>query len=195
MSLQTSASAANPLTINELKTEFTGPTPSKLTNYYKGGGYVPPHTCNASAPTSGRINLLNFLGGDIVFRCALTEGGTNPHGYSDGTGTTAIGTRSGNSSVGLSRSSTVAGTMSGWYVNDVTPPKGGATTYRLNLIIASTTDLTSGTTYPWVSAGIGADLYTRVSVTTVQFFTTYTHWSWFSLTVSPTLAGNFVINI
>lgn len=194
MSLQTSASAANPLTINELKTEFTGPTPSKLTNYYKGGGYVPPHTCNASAPTSGRINLLNFLGGDIVFRCALTEGGTNPHGYSDGTGTTAIGTRSGNSAVGLSRSSTVAGTMSGWYVTDVTPPKGGLT-YRLNLIISSTTDFTSGTTYPWVSAGISTDLYTRASATTVQFFTTYTQWTWLGLTVSPTLAGNFVINI
>jgi hypothetical protein len=195
MSLQTSASAANPLTINELKTEFTGPTPSKLTNYYKGGGYVPPHTCNASAPTSGRINLLNFLGGDIVFRCALTEGGTNPHGYSDGTDTTAIGTRSGNSSVGLSRSSTVAGTMSGWWVNDVNPPKGGSTIYRLNLIIASTTDFSSGATYPWVSAGINGDLYTRVSSTSVTFFTTYTQWVWQGLTVSPTLAGNFVINI
>ena len=67
MSLQTSASAANPLTINELKTEFTGPTPSKLSDYYVGAGYVANHENNSSIPSSGRINILNFLGADVDF--------------------------------------------------------------------------------------------------------------------------------
>lgn len=72
MSLQTSASAADPLTINEIKAEFAGPTPSKLTDYYKGGGYVAAHGNNSAIPATGRINILNFLGADIDFETNIT---------------------------------------------------------------------------------------------------------------------------
>lgn len=53
------------ITISDLRTEFNGPTPSSLSNYYSGGTYVPAGTRSGSGvviPTSGTISLSNFYG-------------------------------------------------------------------------------------------------------------------------------------
>lgn len=188
MSLQTTASSANPLTINELKTEFTGPTPSKLTNYYKGGGYVPPHTCNASVPTSGRINLLNFLGGDVVFRCAITQasvqlidGASYNSGYSDGSyaGVAALGSRSGNTSVGLSPSSTTSATFSGFFTQATWNTKTLSYSYFTRFVVASTTDLSS-TAWVSITATTGGTptTFTRASSGGGFFDGATSMWAW-----------------
>ena len=53
------------ISISDLRTEFSGPTPSSLSDYYSGGTYVPAGTQNGSGaviPTSGTIALSNFYG-------------------------------------------------------------------------------------------------------------------------------------
>ena len=52
--------ASGVISIGNLRTEFSGPTPSALSNYYRGGAYVPNTPTNASVPTSGVISLSNF---------------------------------------------------------------------------------------------------------------------------------------
>jgi len=67
MVLQSSGS----ISILNLKTEFSGPTPSALTDYYRGGTYVPDTTANAGIPTSGKVSLTNFYGAS-VFTASLS---------------------------------------------------------------------------------------------------------------------------
>jgi hypothetical protein len=59
MALQTSGA----ISINNLRTEF-GDTPGSdsLSEYYRGGAYVPNITQNNSIPTGGTIRLSNFYG-------------------------------------------------------------------------------------------------------------------------------------
>lgn len=59
MALQTSGA----ISINDLRTEF-GDTPGSdsLSEYYRGGAYVPNITQNNSIPTGGTIRLSNFYG-------------------------------------------------------------------------------------------------------------------------------------
>ena len=54
--------ASGTLKISDLRTEFTGPATSKMTDYYKGGTYVPNTPTNSAVPTSGTIKLSNFYG-------------------------------------------------------------------------------------------------------------------------------------
>lgn len=59
MALQTSGA----ISINNLRTEF-GDTPGSdsLSEYYRGGAYVPNSPTNANIPTGGQISLSNFYG-------------------------------------------------------------------------------------------------------------------------------------
>ena len=50
------------ITLNDLKTEFGGPTSPSLSDYYRGGTYVPNISANSAVPTSGAISLSNFYG-------------------------------------------------------------------------------------------------------------------------------------
>lgn len=47
---------------SDLQTEFGGSSPISLTEYYRGGAYVPNITANAAVPTSGAISLSQFAG-------------------------------------------------------------------------------------------------------------------------------------
>lgn len=58
MALSTSS-----LSLDEMRTAFSGPTPSPLDSYYRGGSYVGSYsTMNSSIPTSGTISIDNFRG-------------------------------------------------------------------------------------------------------------------------------------
>ena len=51
------------ITLAMIQAEFGGPTPILLTNYYRGGTYVPNSGINAAVPTSGTILIpTNFYG-------------------------------------------------------------------------------------------------------------------------------------
>jgi hypothetical protein len=51
--------------LKDLQTEFGGPTPIKLKNYYRGGSYVADTPTNSRIPTSGTINFSDFFGGQF----------------------------------------------------------------------------------------------------------------------------------
>lgn len=66
--------ASGAITLENLRTEFSGPTPHSLTDYYRGGTYVPDTPANAGVPTSGAISLTDFYGATNVVYTAI--GGT-----------------------------------------------------------------------------------------------------------------------
>lgn len=67
---------SGPISINDLRTEFSGPTPSNMAHYYRGGAYVPNTATNAGVPTSGTISLQDFYGASaqIVVSINVTVG-------------------------------------------------------------------------------------------------------------------------
>ena len=56
--------ASGPLSLNDIKGEFGGPTSPSLGDYYAGGTYVPPGTTGTygAVPSSGAISIRNFYG-------------------------------------------------------------------------------------------------------------------------------------
>jgi hypothetical protein len=55
---------SGPLSLNDIKGEFGGPTSPSLGDYYAGGTYVPAGTSgtNGPVPSSGPISISNFYG-------------------------------------------------------------------------------------------------------------------------------------
>jgi len=62
MALQTSGT----ITLLDIQNEFGGSSPISLSEYYRGGAYVPNVTANNNIPTSGQISLSNFYGGTNI---------------------------------------------------------------------------------------------------------------------------------
>lgn len=50
------------LTLGMIQTEFSAPGGTGLTDFYRGGTYVPNSSANANVPTSGTISILDFYG-------------------------------------------------------------------------------------------------------------------------------------
>lgn len=72
MTLQTSGS----MTLEQIQTEFGGPTPVVLENYYNGGSYVPSSSANANIPTSGAITFpTDFYGASATTETLTITGG------------------------------------------------------------------------------------------------------------------------
>jgi hypothetical protein len=60
---------------NNIRAEFDGPTSNiNLQDYYRGGGLVPDTPNNASIPTSGAIDMLDFYGAEAVAAPTVTIG-------------------------------------------------------------------------------------------------------------------------
>lgn len=55
---------SGPLSLNDIKGEFGGPTSPSLGDYYAGGTYVPAGTTGTygAVPSSGQISIQNFYG-------------------------------------------------------------------------------------------------------------------------------------
>lgn len=77
--LQDTASSGNPLTLNEIKSQFSGA--SNLAAYKLGGGYVANHGNNSAIPSTGTIRSLHFLGTSKSFEPTLTTGSADTGGY------------------------------------------------------------------------------------------------------------------
>ena len=73
--------ASGLMSLSNIKTEFNGIDPVELSDYYRGGIYVPNITLNANVPTSGTINLQNFYGATIsTFNISPNVGTVNEGG-------------------------------------------------------------------------------------------------------------------
>lgn len=51
-----------PISLNQIKEEFGATGSRSLTEFYRGGAFVPNIPQNSNIPTSGAISLLDFLG-------------------------------------------------------------------------------------------------------------------------------------
>lgn len=51
-----------PISLNQIKAEFGATGSRSLTQFYRGGAFVPNTPANSGVPTSGSISLLDFLG-------------------------------------------------------------------------------------------------------------------------------------
>lgn len=56
----------------DIQAEFGGSNPTSLSEYYRGGAYVPNHPNNTSIPTSGAIKLSNFYATSYRYYVTVT---------------------------------------------------------------------------------------------------------------------------
>ena len=54
--------SSGPLSLTDIQDEFLGSAPIGLSEYYRGGPYVPDSSSTATIPTSGAIAVSNFYG-------------------------------------------------------------------------------------------------------------------------------------
>ena len=69
------------ITLADLQAEFGGSNPISLSEYYKGGLYVPNSSYTAAVPTSGTIALQNFFGTSNVFTATISANTTSLNAY------------------------------------------------------------------------------------------------------------------
>lgn len=69
------------ISLNQIHTEFGGPTPVSLFNYYRGGTYVPNTATNVNVPTGGAISLENFYGASAQTGIIMTAGANSGGAY------------------------------------------------------------------------------------------------------------------
>lgn len=64
------------ITLLDLQNEFGGSNPIGLSEYYRGGAYVPNTSTNSGVPTSGTISLSDFYGAAALsnFSTTVTTG-------------------------------------------------------------------------------------------------------------------------
>lgn len=84
MTLQASGTIA----IDDLLSEFGGPTPTPLQDYYRGGSYVPNTSNNNSVPTLGAIALESFYSASNNIAGSISGGGSVSN--TSGTGTFSL---------------------------------------------------------------------------------------------------------
>jgi hypothetical protein len=54
------------ISLGDLQTEFGGSNPISISEYYRGGSYVPNTSINDQVPTSGTISLSDFFGASLI---------------------------------------------------------------------------------------------------------------------------------
>ena len=75
------------LSINDIVGEFGGSAPHSLSEYYRGGNFVPDSATNSDVPTSGQINISDFYGAaSQIWDTTVTVGsgavfGATAYGY------------------------------------------------------------------------------------------------------------------
>lgn len=65
------------ITLANLQAEFGGSNPISLSEYYRGGAYVPDSSYTDTIPTSGVITLQNFRGTSNVFTATISTNKTS----------------------------------------------------------------------------------------------------------------------
>lgn len=57
-------SSGNPISLGDIQNEFGGSNPINISEYYRGGTYVPDTAANSDIPTDNTIKLSDFYGGN-----------------------------------------------------------------------------------------------------------------------------------
>jgi len=72
-----------PLSLNDIKGEFGGPSSPSLADYYAGGSYVPSGTSGTygPVPTFGTISIANFYGTQAALEVVTMNVGDNGDGF------------------------------------------------------------------------------------------------------------------
>lgn len=63
-----------PVSLSDVASEFGATTPYSLTDFYRGGTYVPDSPVNSGVPASGSISLTDLLGATDQLVYTITEG-------------------------------------------------------------------------------------------------------------------------
>lgn len=123
MALQTSGQ----ISISDIAAEFGASAPHKMSDFYRGGEYVPDIPQNSDIPTSGPIKPSQFYGaraldpGESVYKHADWEGGSGLNtnlntGYSGANGSLDPATLNGADVIALYHSDTQDGVYHGYVV-------------------------------------------------------------------------------
>ena len=177
--------SGNVIRIGQIFSEFGGS--NSMSNYNRSGGLVASHWNNLSIPTTDvNLKMSNFYGSGVNYKTTITsETSGTLSGFLSGTmGSITAGT----SQVGLSETATTGGSLLGYYITTVTPPKGGADTYTLRLKINGGDH--TATTWSHVQCGSPAtnNIFYRAG-NTVSFVSPNTTWTWATLAVAPAVNG------
>lgn len=127
MALQSSASGADPLKLSEVKAEFGGAANPKLSDYLRGGSYVPNIAPNIGVDSSLPINLLSLLG-SLVHKNEYTV---------------TVGTSGGNYGYGVAgygSLATIKNTLSPW--GTISTISWNNSTEFITLVVNSATSIT-----------------------------------------------------
>jgi hypothetical protein len=95
--------SSGPLSLADIQTEFGGSNPISLSEYYAGGGLVPPGTTGTygAVPSSGEISIRNFYGTAATGPLSIIISPSSLYNIFSGTGTVtsdpATGTATGGS--------------------------------------------------------------------------------------------------
>ena len=81
--------SSGPLSLADIQTEFGGGNPISLSEYYAGGGLVPPGTTGTygAVPSSGEISIRNFYGTAATGPLSIIISPSSLYNIFSGTGT------------------------------------------------------------------------------------------------------------
>lgn len=121
--------ASGSMSLSDIASEFLATLPKSLSDFYKGGTYVPNIAANAAVPTSGTMSMSNFYS---ARRLDVTPAAVN---WVDTTGTTVLLVSANQTITGIDTSITLK-------LNFTTTNGAGTLEYRIN-----------GVTYVAVTSG------------------------------------------
>jgi hypothetical protein len=144
---------SGPLSLNDIKGEFGGPSAPSLGDYYAGGAYVPAGTTgtNGAVPSSGAISISNFYGTSAVI-VTFNDFSLNAYELSPNDATCYYRINS-NGNVYGTNFGTPFDLLEQWVT-----PTSFASDYEVYATLVSGS-LTSGTTGAWLSLGTTRDWY------------------------------------
>lgn len=153
MALQSTASSADPLRFSEIQTEFTAQgSATNFRAYLKNAGIVDSNDTAPNVPTSGTMNMLQFLGAAIV---SLT---VNLPQYNAGSGYDVNMTASSFWGSGS--------TIDAWASAQIVLYANGAGVYRTSDAGAGDNDYN----FTWLTVGSASDAYAYMDAPTGDAF-------------------------
>lgn len=72
---------SGPISLAMIRQQYGGSAPDSLSEYYRGGAYVPNTSANSTVPTSGAISLSSFYGQGGAVGGALAASNGGAFGY------------------------------------------------------------------------------------------------------------------
>lgn len=183
MPLQTSGS----ISLADIQTEFGGASPTSISEYYKGGTYVPNTATNASVPTSGAISIGNFYGA-AAFTADTTP---DPFAFTNTTpnqtnrSTTIYSNTVTITGINTSVSVTISGGEYSINGGGFTSSSGSLTNNSTLQLRTTSSSSSGGTVQVYISVGTGSDTWTvtsyydlagTLSIADMSGNSTYTNW-------------------